>query len=325
MTSYTSDNRAVRGSSPLTSSAELPHGSVADQVARIGDESREGKRMSKIDIDEMKTSIAAGGGSAVPSTANPLKTSFAYLVAVLFCAFFGAVYELFSHGVYSYFMMYAFAIPLALGVLPNLAATRFGWRAPNKLAANAWNSGVAALTVGCIFQGALEIYGTTNQLAAVYPVVAAALLAVGVVFHVRDRLSCEEGCADEGAVSVKNAAAKRLNGKGANAEGAAVKLPNIEGAAAKGADAKGVAVKGAAVKGTAVKRPNVKGASGEDSDATSPRFALFRLRAFSLEKAEQVQAPEAHEAPKAPACAAVPCSVSSASNTGYWSKVGDAL
>ena len=33
-------------------------------------------------------------------------------------ALFGAIYELFSHDVYSYYMIYAFAIPLLMGVLP---------------------------------------------------------------------------------------------------------------------------------------------------------------------------------------------------------------
>lgn len=114
---------------------------------------------------------------------NPLKSAFVYLAASLFCAFFGAVYELFSHEVYSYFMIYAFAIPLVLGALPNLVIALKGLRAPGKLAANAWNSGVAALTVGSIFKGALDIYGTTSQLALVYPVVAAILLVAGLAFH----------------------------------------------------------------------------------------------------------------------------------------------
>ena len=38
---------------------------------------------------------------------------------------------------------------------------------------------LAALTVGCIFQGILEIYGTTNKMIAVYPVAAAVLLCFG--------------------------------------------------------------------------------------------------------------------------------------------------
>ena len=37
------------------------------------------------------------------------KTGFAYLLAALFCALFGFVYERFSHEVYSGFMIYAMA------------------------------------------------------------------------------------------------------------------------------------------------------------------------------------------------------------------------
>lgn len=126
---------------------------------------------------------------SVPSaSAAALRTTLAYLAATLFCALFGAVYELFSHGVFSYFMIYAFAIPLVLGALPSLVRALKALPAPCKRAANAWSSGVATLTVGCIFQGALEIYGTTNQLAIVYPVAAAVLLVAGIAFHVHDRL-----------------------------------------------------------------------------------------------------------------------------------------
>ena len=39
------------------------------------------------------------------------------LGAALFCAVFGMIYEVFSHEVYSYYMIYAFVIPLLLGAL----------------------------------------------------------------------------------------------------------------------------------------------------------------------------------------------------------------
>ena len=45
------------------------------------------------------------------------------IAASIFLAFFGAIYELFSHEVYSYYMIYAFAIPLVLGAVP------YGWMA----------------------------------------------------------------------------------------------------------------------------------------------------------------------------------------------------
>ena len=46
------------------------------------------------------------------------KTGFAYLFATLFCMLFGAVYEHFSHQVFSYYMVYAFVFPMGGGVLP---------------------------------------------------------------------------------------------------------------------------------------------------------------------------------------------------------------
>lgn len=165
MTSFTSDNQvayaAIYGTEPETFACDS--GSVANPGAY---------------------SIESASGAS----ANALRTTFVYLAVTVLCALFGAVYELFSHGVFSYFMIYAFAIPLVLGALPSLVRALKALPAPCKRAVNAWNSGVAALTVGCIFQGALEIYGTTNQLAIAYPVVAVVLLMAGIAFHVHDRL-----------------------------------------------------------------------------------------------------------------------------------------
>lgn len=52
---------------------------------------------------------------------------------------------------------------------------------PGSLELNAWGSGIAALTVGSIFRGVLDIYGTTNRLVIVYPVVGGILLAAGLI------------------------------------------------------------------------------------------------------------------------------------------------
>ena len=49
-----------------------------------------------------------------------LKTGMRYLIASVMIALAAAVYGLFSHGVYSYFMTYAFMIPLLGGALPHL-------------------------------------------------------------------------------------------------------------------------------------------------------------------------------------------------------------
>ena len=109
-----------------------------------------------------------------------LKTALVYACASAFCAFFGAVYEVFSHQVYSYFMLYAFAIPLGMGVIPFLVLAIGKWDMPGPWALRFYHSGAAALTVGCIFAGVLEIYGTTNRLVMVYPVAGTILILLGL-------------------------------------------------------------------------------------------------------------------------------------------------
>ncbi len=109
------------------------------------------------------------------------RTSFAavYLPASAACALFGGVYELFGHGVYSRFMLFAFAFPLLLGAAPAFLLQRAG-KPPRGGASEALiHAGVAALTVGSLVQGALEIYGTTNPLVLGYWVVGGVLTAAG--------------------------------------------------------------------------------------------------------------------------------------------------
>ena len=103
--------------------------------------------------------------------------AFLYLVAAIFMALFGAIYEIFSHEVYSYYMIYAFALPLCLGVLPSLAIGIFDLMIPSPKAARFWAYGIATLTVGSAFKGVLDIYGTTNRLIYVYPIAGAILFA----------------------------------------------------------------------------------------------------------------------------------------------------
>lgn len=111
------------------------------------------------------------------------QTGFVYLGLSLFCALFGAVYEGFSHGVYSYFMIYAFGFPLAGGALPFFALAFSDRRPPGRAALNLYHSGIAAMTVGSLFEGVLEIYGTTNRLVAVYWMVGGLLWGCGLFFY----------------------------------------------------------------------------------------------------------------------------------------------
>lgn len=103
------------------------------------------------------------------------------LSATLFCALFGAVYERFSHGVYAYGMLYAFAFPLVLGVLPFTLIWMLRAPYPPKALRDVYHAGIAALTVGSIICGVLEIYGTTSPLTLVYWLLGGALTAFGAV------------------------------------------------------------------------------------------------------------------------------------------------
>ena len=110
-----------------------------------------------------------------------MRIAFRYLLATILYAVFGAVYELFSHGVYAFGMLYAFAFPLVGGVLPCLLLTKPNRKLPSGIAQQLWHFGISALTVGALFSGALKIYGTTSRLTAVYWLAGGVCLLLSVL------------------------------------------------------------------------------------------------------------------------------------------------
>ena len=122
-----------------------------------------------------------------------LKTARNDLLAALLCAVFGAVYEHFSFGVYSPYMVYAFAAPLLLGVLPFLLlAMRERPVLPPRLAGTLWHAGIAALTAGAVFRGILDIYGTASALTRIYWIAGIVLLAAALSVWCTLRLRAKE-------------------------------------------------------------------------------------------------------------------------------------
>lgn len=113
-----------------------------------------------------------------------VRTGFAYLAVTVLCAAAGAVYELFSFEVYSYYMIYAFAFPLVGGVVPFFALGFCSRSHPRREACSAYHAGIAALTVGSLLQGALEIYGTTNRLVSAYWWLGSLLVLAGLAHYV---------------------------------------------------------------------------------------------------------------------------------------------
>ena len=109
----------------------------------------------------------------------------AWLLAAVYCAAFGAIYECFSHGVYSPFMIGAFVFPLLLGALPFQLLRKRRKPFPGKLAENLICAGVATLSVGSTVQGILQIYGTTNPLVTGYWIAGGLLTAIGWLAIIR--------------------------------------------------------------------------------------------------------------------------------------------
>lgn len=92
-----------------------------------------------------------------------------YWTASMLCLLFGAIYELFSNEVYSYFMLGAFLIPLVLGAIPFFILSKIKKTPlPPLIPRYIYHSGVVSLTCGSVVQGVLDIYGTTNRLIYFY-------------------------------------------------------------------------------------------------------------------------------------------------------------
>lgn len=109
------------------------------------------------------------------------KMGYIYLLISLFCLLFGAVYEHFSHEVYSAYMIYAFAFPLVGGTFLFMSISMFGRRHfPGRISLNLYNTGIATLTIGSVMEGVMEIYGTTNDMLWIYWFVGFGFAGIGL-------------------------------------------------------------------------------------------------------------------------------------------------
>ena len=109
-----------------------------------------------------------------------------YLVAALLCVLFSIVYEHFSHGVYSNFMVYLFLFPLLGGTLPFGLLYLFRHIPyPSPAACSFYHAGIATLGTGSCMKGVLEIYGTTSPYLLVYWIVGGCFTAAGLVLYIR--------------------------------------------------------------------------------------------------------------------------------------------
>ena len=113
------------------------------------------------------------------------KRIYKYLILSVFFLAFGLIYEMFSHGVYSNYMLYAFAIPLIFGFIVYLIIYKFNLnRYLSELGMSIYNTFILMLTLGSIMKGFLDIYGTTNKLIFIYFILSIVLIIISVVANV---------------------------------------------------------------------------------------------------------------------------------------------
>jgi peptidoglycan/LPS O-acetylase OafA/YrhL len=112
-----------------------------------------------------------------------IKWSTAWLFIALFCAAFSAVYEIFSHGVYSLAMIFLFIWPLLLGALPCFFLEKKNMAMPGRL----YQDGIVILTLASLIAGILEIYGTSSPYTVPFfwAGIAVAAIGAGMDFYMR--------------------------------------------------------------------------------------------------------------------------------------------
>lgn len=110
---------------------------------------------------------------------NKRKNFFIISVICLIC---GIIYELFSHQVYSIFMIGAFVIPLVMGtIIPSIVCKI---KMPSNIENNLYNASIATFTFGSFINGFLNIYGTTNSKIWIYFIVGIILLCISVANYI---------------------------------------------------------------------------------------------------------------------------------------------
>lgn len=117
---------------------------------------------------------------------NDLKNENKFIIGFsVFVLIFGIIYEMFSHGVISYYMIFAFLIPL-INFLINIIFIS-GKIKINKLSKNLFSMSICSFTFLSIIKGVLDIYGTTNNLIFIYLIVGLILLVPSIILFVKTK------------------------------------------------------------------------------------------------------------------------------------------
>lgn len=111
-----------------------------------------------------------------------IKNNRAYLIASIILLVFGAIYEYFSHGIYSIYMYGAFAIPLIFIIISTISDALFKLKLIKLVA---YKLLCLTLVLASIVNGIIFIYGTTNSIVNIYLL----FIAVAVIDLILEILS----------------------------------------------------------------------------------------------------------------------------------------
>lgn len=105
-----------------------------------------------------------------------------YIISSITCLLFGIIYELFSHRVYSMYMIFAFLVPLVMGSIPCIILLKLR-KSVSILFIDIYNSCISTFTIYSFIKGFLDIYGTSNSLISIYLIVGFILFILSLIIY----------------------------------------------------------------------------------------------------------------------------------------------
>lgn len=109
-----------------------------------------------------------------------IKAAAVYAVISLLCVIFAGIYEMFSFGEYSAYMLNMYLVPLLGGTVLYLLIYKLkGEEVLSRFAFNVWNTGIAVMTSWCMVKGIVEISGRSFEYDMLYCTFGGIMLIIG--------------------------------------------------------------------------------------------------------------------------------------------------
>ena len=106
-----------------------------------------------------------------------------FFIISIICLIFSTIYEMFSHQVYSYFMICAFLIPLVFGAGLYLILNKKKQLKINNWSNSFYKTSLFTFMFGSLMRGVLDIYGTTNSFMIIYLIAGTILFILAIIFY----------------------------------------------------------------------------------------------------------------------------------------------